>query len=140
MLTPETFSLLKPFTGKVGTNGQVAVTISHNISGLVWQIFQIGFALNSAAPSPQVGAHFNSIPLTSTVTMQQVKFQGAPYAMESFFVGPPYVALKAGDQLVCSVMGANSGDTFTAGAYLSEEVDPAMSPAVAANWYGNARS
>lgn len=126
-LTDQTFSLIKPFTATVAANGQAAVQITHNIHGLIWQIYQIGFALTQLAPAPQVGAHFNGIPLTAAVTMQQVQFQGTPFLMESFFVGPPYVGLKAGDIITCSVMGANSGDLFTAGAYISEEQDPATS-------------
>lgn len=140
MLTSETFSVLRPFTATVASNGQASLIISHNLAGIIWQIFQIGLALNKAAPSPQVGAHFNGIPLTATVTMQAVTLPGAPYAMESFIVGPPYIGLKAGDQLVCAVLGATAGDVFTAGAYLSEEVDPNISPAVLASWQGNARS
>lgn len=120
-VTNETFSLIKPFTAVVGSNGQATVAITHSLQGILWQIFQIGFALNQTAFQAQVGAHMNGIPLTSAVAMQTVAFTGFPYAMESFFVGPPYVGLKAGDQIVCAVRGATVGDTFTAGAYLSEE-------------------
>lgn len=123
-LTDQTFYLIKPFTATIAANGQASVQITHNIQGLIWQIFQIGFALNALAPAPQVGAHLNGIPLTSAVTMQQVTFTGTPFRMESFFVGPPYVGLRAGDVITCSVMGATSGDLFTAGAYISEEKDP----------------
>jgi hypothetical protein len=138
MLTNETFLLIKPFTAVVGSNGQASVSITQSLQGMVWQIYQIGFSLGKPAPSPQVGAHFNGIPLTSTVTMQTVSFTGVPYAMESFFVGPPYVGLKAGDAITCSVLGAISADTFTAGAYISEETDPAIG---ARNWwYSNAGS
>src|SRR5215469_8446340 len=123
-LTDQTFTLIKPFTAKVNASGQATVEITHNLQGIVWQIFQIGFALNLNTFNPQIGAHFNGIPLTSSVAMQPVGFTGFPYAMESFFVGPPYVGLKAGDKIVCAVTGATSGDTFTAGAYISEEQDP----------------
>ena len=123
-LTDQTFTLIKPFQATVAASGQATIEITHNINGLIWQIYQIGFALGKAAPSPQVGAHFNGIPLTAAVTMQQVAFTGFPYVMESFFVGPPYVGLKAGDKIVCSVLGATSGDVFTAGAYISEEKGP----------------
>lgn len=124
-LTNETFTLIKPFTAVVGSNGQANVTIEHQIHGLIWQIFQIGFALGQTASFPQVGAHMNGIPLTPTVIMQPVMFAGVPYAMETYIVGPPYVGLKAGDTIVCSVLGATAGDIFTAGAYISEEQDPA---------------
>lgn len=132
-LTNETFSLIKPFTAVVGANGQATAVITQGINGLIWQIFQIGFALGQLAPSPQVGAHMNGVPLTASVVMQPVTFSGAPFAMESYFVGPPYVGLKAGDQITCSVTGANSGDTFTAAAYLSEEQDPSTNPGW---WFG----
>jgi len=123
-LRSDTFSLIKPFTAVVGSNGQASLSITQAINGLIWQVFQIGFALNQVALAAQVGAHMNGIPLTSTVYMQQVTFSGFPYRMESFFVGPPFVGLKAGDQIVCAVVGATPGDTFTAGAYISEEQDP----------------
>lgn len=123
-LTNETFTLIKPFQATVAANGQASVTITHSLQGIIWQIFQIGFALGKNAFNPQVGAHMNGIPLTSAVAMQPVAFTGFPYAMESFFVGPPYVGLKAGDSITCAVIGATSGDVFTAGAYISEEQDP----------------
>lgn len=122
-LRSDTIQLIKPFTTKVGSNGQASLTISHNINGLIWQVFQIGFGLNVTAINAQVGSHWNGIPLTSSVLMQPVMFQGVPYAMESFFFGPPYLALKAGDQVVCSVINAVANDTFTAGAFISEEQD-----------------
>jgi hypothetical protein len=131
-LSNETYSLIKPFTAKVGANGQTSIPITHNQSGLIWQIFQIGFALGVSALTAQVGAHFNGIPLTSSVLMQPVMFVGVPFAMESFFVGPPYVGLKAGDQIVCSVINASPGDIFTAGAFISEEQDPGIST----QWWG----
>lgn len=99
--------------------------------------------MNKTAFQPQVGAHFNGIPLTASVAMQPVSFNGVPYAMESYFVGPPYVGLKAGDEIVCSVKGATAGDVFTAGAYISEEPDPtgiqAMAPAAAHQSFGQWR-
>lgn len=123
-LRDDTFSIIHPFTAVVDATGSASVSITHSINGLIWQVFQIGFALNESAISAQVGAHFNGIPLTSSVQMQPVKFKGFPYAMESFFFGPPYVGLRAGDQVVCSVLSATPGDVFTAGAFVSEEQDP----------------
>lgn len=127
-LTDQTFTLIKPFQAVVGSNQQGTVVITHNLQGIIWQVFQIGFALGKSAFNPQVGAHLNGIPLTSAVAMQPVAFVGFPYAMESFFVGPPYVGLKAGDAITCAVNGATAGDVFTAGAYISEEPDPSSGP------------
>jgi len=135
----DTPTLIKPFTAKVGANNIAIVTITHSLHGLSWVVFQIGFALGQLAPSPQIAAHVNSIPLTATVTMQASAFSNiptqAPYAMESFFVGPPYVNLEAGDQLVCAVTGANVGDTFTVGAYVNEVLSLAAQ-AARANFQG----
>lgn len=132
-MTPDTSSLIKPFTAKVGANGIAVVTVTQTNHGLAWVIFQLGLALNQAAPSPQVAAHVNGIPLAATVTMQNSAFASlvgqSPYAMESFFVGPPYINLEAGDQLVVAVTGANSGDTFSVGAYVNEIISPAMTMA-----------
>ena len=125
-LTNETFTLIKPFVVKVNASGFGSVEITHSLQGIIWQVFQIGFALGQTAFNPQIGAHMNGIPLTSSVAMQPVAFTGFPYAMESFFVGPPYVGLKAGDKIVCAVTGAAASDVFTAGAYISEEDDPAF--------------
>jgi hypothetical protein len=131
--------LIKPFTAQVQSNGIAIVTVTQSNHGLAWVIYQIGLALNQSAPSPQVAAHVNGIPLAATVTMQNSAFAAltgqAPYAMESFFVGPPYVNLEAGDQLVVAVTGANSGDMFTVGAYINEIVSPS---AIAAR-FGYAR-
>lgn len=125
--------LIKPFTGKVGSNGIAVVTVTQSNHGLAWIIYQLGLALGQAAPSPQVAAHVNGIPLAATVTMQNSAFasiqQQSPYAMESFFVGPPYVNLEAGDQLVVAVTGANNGDVFTVGAYVNEIVSMATQAA-----------
>lgn len=129
MIRSDTFSLIKPFTVTVGSNGQAQVDIAHNINGLIWQVFQIGFALGITSSFAQVGAHLNGIPLTAAVVMQPVTFSGFPYKMESYFVGPPYVGLRAGDKITCAVINATSGDTFTAGAYISEEQDPAAGSA-----------
>lgn len=133
MIRSDTFSLIKPFVTTVGANGQAQLSITHNLHGIVWQVFQIGFALGKTATSAQCGAHLNGIPLTSAVLMQPVAFTGFPYAMESYFVGPPYVGLKAGDQIVCAVISATNGDIFTAGAYISEELDPGVP--VQPYWY-----
>lgn len=126
--------LIKPFTAKVNASGIAIVTVTQTNHGLSWVVYQIGFALGLAAPSPQVAAHVNSIPLTSTVTMQNSAFASiigqSPYAMESFFVGPPYINLEAGDQLVCAVTGAISGDTFTVGAYVNEITSPSTAAAM----------
>jgi hypothetical protein len=116
--------LIKPFTATVNASGQSIATISHSLSGITWIVYQIGFALNKAAPSPQVAAHVNGIPLSATTTMQTSVFANitgqSPYAMETFMVGPPYIFLQAGDQLVCAVLGATASDVFTVGAYIDE--------------------
>lgn len=116
--------LIKPFVGGVNAQGQAVVQIGHSLHGLVWKVYQIGFALGQLAPSPQVAAHVNGVPLTATTTMQPSVFANitgqAPYAMESFFVGPPYLVLSAGDLCTCAVLGAISGDVFTASAYVEE--------------------
>jgi hypothetical protein len=124
MTVSDAFSLIHPAQTTVDGTGKGTVEITHSLRGLIWKIYQIGFGLNQTALQAQVGAHFNGIPLTSSVQMQPTSFPGVPYAMESYFVGPPYVILRAGDKLVCSVISATAGDTFTAGAYYSEEQDP----------------
>lgn len=120
---------MKPFKGTVGSNGQATAVISRNTQSLIWQMFQIGFALNLAAFNPQVRGYVSGIPLTAAVAMQLVRFTGFPYQMRSYFVGPPCVGLKAGDQIVCAVTNATPGNTFTAGAYIPEEQDAAAFPA-----------
>jgi hypothetical protein len=116
--------MIKPFTGTVNASGQAQVIVSQNLHGLVWKVYQLGLALGKVALSAQVAAHVNGIPLTSTVTMQLAAFanmgQAPPYAMESFMVGPPYIILSAGDQLVVAVINAVPGDAFTVGAYVDE--------------------
>lgn len=116
--------LLQPFIATVNSQGQATVVITHAIHGLQWKVYQVGFGLGKAGGFPQVAAHVNGIPLMATVVMQPSVFANLqsqpPYAMESFMVGPPYIVLKAGDQIVCGVVGATSGDTFTAGAYIDE--------------------
>lgn len=118
--------LIKPFQGVVDDNGNCVVTVTQPLHGLVWKVFQIGFALGQVATFAQVAAHVNGIPLTSTVAMQQSVFANlanlgqAPYAMESFMVGPPYIILSAGDMIVCGCINAQPGDTFTVGAYVEE--------------------
>jgi hypothetical protein len=138
-IATDTPTLIKPFTAKVGANGIALVTITHSLHGLSWVVFQIGFALSKLAPSPQIAAHVNGIPLTATVTMQASAFTNiptqAPYAMESFFVGPPYINLEAGDQLVCAVTGAIANDIFTVGAYVNEVLSLAAQ-AARANFQG----
>jgi hypothetical protein len=117
--------ILKPFLGTVNAEGQAIVTIDHNLHGLMWKIYQVGFGLGQQALNAQVAAHVNGIPLMSTVAMQPSAFASiptqAPYAMESFMVGPPYIYLQAGDMIVCAVINAVAGDTFTCGAYLDEQ-------------------
>lgn len=116
--------LIKPFTAKVNAQGQAMVEITHSLHGLVWKVYQIGFALGVLAPSPQIAAHVNGVPLASTVPMQPSVFaniaQQAPYAMEAFFVGPPYIVLSAGDKITCAVLAAKANDVFTAAAYIEE--------------------
>lgn len=131
MTTPaDTSGLIKPFVAPVASDGIALVTITQSIHGLAWVVLQIGFALNIQALSAQVAAHVNGTPLSSSVAMQISAFaslqQNAPYAMESFMVGPPYVTLEAGDQIVCAVTGATPGDTFTAAAYVNEIPSPAL--------------
>jgi hypothetical protein len=116
--------LIKPFTAPVNASGQAVVSIGHSLSQIAWKVYQIGFGLGKLAPSPQVAAHVNSVPLASTTTMQPSVFANivgqAPYAMESFFVGPPYIILSSGDTITCAVLAATSGDVFTAAAYIEE--------------------
>jgi hypothetical protein len=118
--------LIKPFIGTVDANGNSVVTVSQNLHGLVWKVFQMGFALGQVANFAQIAAHINGIPLTSTVVMQLSVFANlaelgqAPYAMESFMVGPPYIILSAGDMIVCGCINATPGDIFTVGAYVEE--------------------
>jgi hypothetical protein len=133
-MTPDTTGLIKPFTAPVGSNGIAVVTVTQSIHGLAWVVMQVGFALNIVASSAQVAAHINGTPLAATVNMQPSAFssitQNTPYAMESFMVGPPYVTLEAGDQMVCAVISATPGDTFTVGAYVNEIQSPAITRAM----------
>lgn len=118
--------LIKPFTATVNGSGQAVAIVTHGIHGLVWKVYQLGFALSQVSQLAQTAAHINGIPLASNVVMQQSVFAQlaalgqAPYAMESFMVGPPYPILSAGDQLTCGVINAKPGDTFTVGAYIEE--------------------
>lgn len=118
--------LIKPFTATVNASGQAVAVVSHGLHGLVWKVYQLGFALSQVAVFAQTAAHVNGIPLASNVVMQQSVFSQlaalgqAPYAMESFMVGPPYIILSAGDQITCGVINAVAGDTFTVGAYIDE--------------------
>ncbi len=115
---------IAPFTSRVNSSGQAIVQVQHNLHGLVWKVLQIGFALGISAPSPQVAAHINGLPLTATVPMQPSVFASivgqAPYAMETFMVGPPYPELQSGDAITCAVLAAVAGDTFTVAAYVEE--------------------
>lgn len=117
--------LIKPFTAQVNASGQAVVQISHSLHGLSWRVYQIGMALGKTATGPQAAAHVNGVPLAATIVMQPSVFASivgqAPYAMESFFNGPPYIDLEAGDVITCAVLGAVSGDIFTAAAYISEQ-------------------
>lgn len=116
--------LIKPFMATVNGSGQAAVKVQHNLHGLVWKVYQLGIALGQVATSAQCAAHVNGIPLTSTVVMQQSVFSAlpgeAPYAMETFMVGPPYPNLEAGDFITVGVINATAGDTLTVGAYVDE--------------------
>lgn len=116
--------LIKPFIATVNASGQAVVTVSHNLHGLKWKVYQLGLGLGKVALTAQCAAHVNGIPLTSTVVMQLSVFASlpgqAPYAMESFMVGPPYPILGPGDQLVIGVINALAGDMFTVGAYVDE--------------------
>lgn len=138
MSTPrDTPGLVKPFTAQVSSAGTATAIITQTTHGLCWVVYQVGFALGQRASNPQVAAHFNSQPLVATTPMQVSAFSSiagaAPYAMESFFYGPPYCALESGDQIVCAVLGAVPGDVFTATAYVNEIESPATSRAKAAN-------
>lgn len=116
--------LIKPFTAVVASNGIATVTVTHNLHGLVWKVYQLGLALGQNNVNAQAAAHVNGIPLAPTVPMQPSAFSAvpgnAPYAMESTFIGPPYIPLSAGDQIVIAVINANSGDMLTVGAYVTE--------------------
>lgn len=116
--------LIKPFTAPVDGSGHAIVTVTHGLHGLSWKVYQLGLGLGQVSALAQTAAHINGIPLASTIIMQQSVFASltgqAPYAMESFFVGPPYVILSAGDQLTVGVIKANPGDVFTVGAYIEE--------------------
>jgi hypothetical protein len=121
--------LIKPFTATVNASGQATLKVTHNLHGLMWKVFQLGLGLGQTALTAQVAAHVNGIPLTSTVIMQLSVFASltgeAPYAMESFMVGPPYPYLMAGDYITVGVINAVAGDSFTVGAYV-EELDSGM--------------
>lgn len=125
--------LIKPFTATVNASGIATAIITQTNHGLAWTVYQIGFGLGTQAPSPQVAAHLNGIPLVASAPMQIAAFASiagaAPYAMEMFFYGPPYVTLESGDQLTCSVIGANPGDVFTAGAFVNEIQSPSLARA-----------
>ena len=117
--------LIKPFTATVNNSGQAVLQIGPSLQGITWTVQQIGFGLGKSAVSPKVAAHVNGVPLAATVVMQPSVFASilgqAPYAMETFFVGPPYIDLSAGDAITCAVLGATAGDTFTAAAYIEED-------------------
>jgi hypothetical protein len=59
--------LIKPFTGTVNGSGQSVVTVSHNIYGLRWKVYQLGFALGQLAQLAQVAAHVNGVPLGGVI-------------------------------------------------------------------------
>lgn len=116
--------LIKPFTQVVDASGHAVITISHSLSGIQWKVFQTGIALGKFAANASVAAHVNGIPLAATITMQPSVFASiptqSPYAMESFMVGPPYIILQSGDQMVIAVQNATPGDFLTVGAYIEE--------------------
>lgn len=113
-----------PFTAPVNASGIAVVSIGHSLSNIKWKIYQVGIGLGKTAINAQVAAHVNGVPLAATVQMQPSVFASipsqAPYAMESFMVGPPYIILMSGDQMVVGVQNAVSGDTLTCAAYIEE--------------------
>jgi hypothetical protein len=117
--------LIKPFQVAVSAQGMALLQVRHDLHGLVWKVYQMGFALGQVALQAQVAAHVNGIPLAATVTMQLSVFAkltgDTPYAMESFMVGPPYIILQAGEYITCGVINATPGDTFSVGAYVAEQ-------------------
>jgi hypothetical protein len=121
--------LLMPFTAQVNSSGQAIVQVTHSLSGKQWKVYQMGLALGElvTAGIAQVAASVNGAPLAASVNMQPSAFSQLntlgqpPYAMESFFVGPPYIYLQSGDMMTVGVVNANPGDTFTCGVYLIEE-------------------
>lgn len=120
----DTPSLIKPFTATVGANGIAVVQVGHSIHGQSWIVYQIGFGLGIQAASPQVAAHLQSQPLVASAPFQVSAFAQlpgqSPYAMESFFYGPPYVNLEAGDLITCACISATPGDVFSVAAYVNE--------------------
>ncbi len=120
----------------MGSNGIAIAIITQTSHGLAWVVYQIGFGLGQQASSPQVAAHLNGQPLVASAPMQLSAFASvpgaAPYAMETFFYGPPYVTLESGDSITCAVTGANPGDIFTAAAFVNEIMSPAQARAQAA--------
>lgn len=129
----ETYTLIKPFTAPVNASGFSMVTVSHSLHGIAWEVVQVGMALGLPAPSPQVAAIVNGIPLVSAAVMVQSVFAAspgsAPVSMTSAFYGPPYVLLEAGDQMIVGVIGATAGDVFTVGAYVNEIESPSTAAA-----------
>jgi hypothetical protein len=125
-----TSGLIKGFSAPVNASGIATVVITMSVHGLAWVVYQIGFGIAQQAPSPQVAAHLNGMPLVASAPMQLSAFAsipgGAPYAMETFFYGPPYVTLESGDAITCAVIGANTGDVFTVSAYVNEIDSPAL--------------
>lgn len=137
MTTPSVVFPLQiaPYTATINASGQGLLSVGHSLHGMIWEVQQIGFALGQLAPSPQIAAHVNGLPLTATVAMQPSVFSSiagqVPYAMESFMVGPPYVFLSSGDMITCGVIGATAGDIFTVAAFYvehSSDVQPPMDP------------
>lgn len=116
--------LIKPFTATVNAGGMAVAVITHSLSGLYWKVYQVGIGLGKLSVSAQVAAHVNGVPLTPTIQLQPSVFANlpgqAPYAMESFMVGPPYINLSSGDQMVVGIQGATAGDLFTVAAYIDE--------------------
>jgi hypothetical protein len=142
-LMTDTPTLIKPFTATVGQDGIAIVQVGQNIHGLTWVVYQIGFGLGIQAASPQVAAHLQGQPLVASAPMQVSAFAQiptqSPYAMESFFYGPPYVSLEAGENITCAVIAATPGDTFTVAAYVNEMTSLANAAAMnAKNQYAAA--
>jgi hypothetical protein len=141
-MSSDTYSLIKPYTAAVNSNGFGVVQITQNNHGLAWQIMQIGMSLGLNANSPQCAANINSIPFVSSTVMATSVFASltgqAPIALTSVFSGPPYPVLEAGDELTVGVIGATAGDTFTVGLFINEIQSPAQVAAIQGSQQANA--
>lgn len=129
----DSFSLVKPFSAIVNSNGVAVVDASHSLHGIAWVCQQIGFSLGVAAQSPEVSALFNGLAFVSTLVMSNSPFSGVTgrptVAMTAQFSGPPYVTMEAGDVISLGVQGATAGDTFQVALYVDEGESPATANA-----------